>query len=137
MKSEKEILELQTRFENGKVLESELSEEDIEQLYDLYKKQCKEIEDDTHRTLKKLSKIFFEIIANIVARHTKIKVLKICLSTPMCYEPKLSSCVKEKIISEVEKSFEISIGDQEKKEAYTVEDLLDIVIREKGLLDLR
>ena len=55
----------------------------------------------------------------------------------MCYEPKLSSCVKEKIIEEVEKSFEISIGAQEKEEVYTVEDLLDIVIREKGLLDLR
>lgn len=38
MKSEKEILVLQTRFENGEVLESELSDADIEQLYDLYKK---------------------------------------------------------------------------------------------------
>lgn len=137
MKSEKEILELQTRFENGNVLEPELSDEDIEQLYELYEKQCKDIENDTHRTLKKLSKIFFEIIANVVAHHTKIKVSKISLSTPMCYDPKLSSCVKKKIISEVEKSFEISIGAQEKEEAYTVEDLLDIVIREKGLLDLR
>lgn len=137
MKSAKEILELQTRFENGEVLESELSDEDIEQLYDLYEKQCKDLENDTHRTLKKLPKIFFEIIANIVARHTKIRASKISLSTPMCYEPKLSSCVKKKIIDDVEKSFEISIRAQEKEEVYTVEDLLDIVIREKGLLDLR
>lgn len=132
-----DILKLQMMFENGEISETELTEQEKEQLCELYEKQCKDIENDTHRTLKKLSKIFFEIIANIVARHTKIRVSKICLSTPMCYEPKLSSCVKEKIIEEVEKSFEISIGAQEKEEVYTVEDLLDIVIREKGLLDLR
>lgn len=72
MKTE-DILKLQTMFEKGEISETDLTEQEKEQLCELYEKQCKDIENDTRKTLRKLSMTFFEIIANIVERHCDVK----------------------------------------------------------------
>ena len=46
LKSEKEILDLQLAFESGKLLEENMSEEQKESLYSLYKKQIKTLEEN-------------------------------------------------------------------------------------------
>lgn len=132
-----DILKLQTMFENGEISETDLTEQEIEQLFELYNKQCKDIENDTRKTLRKLSMTFFEIIVNIVERNCDIKKSDIRLNTPVRWELGKYSHPRARMFSEIESAFSISISSEEAEFAHTVEDLLNLVLRKKGVLDLR
>ena len=57
MKIEKErILELQKRYEEGKITESEISKKDIEKLMELYKKQIEEKRESIKNYKNKIEK---------------------------------------------------------------------------------
>lgn len=57
MEIEKErILELQKRYEEGKITESEISEKDIEKLMELYKKQIEEKRESIKNYKNKIEK---------------------------------------------------------------------------------
>ena len=72
MDEKNSTLILQVLYERGEISEDDLTEQEKEQLCELYEKQCKDIENDTRKTLRKLSMTFFEIIANTpTAKHTK------------------------------------------------------------------
>ncbi len=132
-----DILKLQTMFENGDISETDLSEHEKEQLCELYEKQCKDIENDTRKTLRKLCMIFLEIIVNIVERYCDVKKGDIRLNTPIRWELGRYSHPRRKMFSEVESAFSISISNEEAENACTVEDLLNLVLQKKGVLDLR
>lgn len=50
------ILELQKRYEEGKITESEISEKDIEKLMELYKKQIEEKRESIKNYKNKIEK---------------------------------------------------------------------------------
>ena len=132
-----DILKLQTMFESGEISETDLTEQEKEQLCELYEKQCKDIENDTRKTLRKLSMTFFEIIANIVERHCDVKKSDIRLNTPIRWELGKYSHPRRKMFGEVESAFSILISNEEAENVCTVEDLLNLVLEKKGVLDLR
>lgn len=132
-----DILKLQMMFENGEISETDLTEQEIEQLCELYDKQCKDIENDTRKTLRKLSMTFFEIIVNIVEHHCEVKKSDIRLNTPVRWKLGKYSHPRRKMFSEIESAFSISISNEEAENARTVEDLLNLVLQKKGVLDLR
>ena len=131
-----DILKLQTMFENGEISETDLTEQEIEQLCELYDKQCKDIENDTRKTLRKLSMTFFEIVINIVERHCDVKKSDIRLNTPVRWKLGKYSHPRARMFSEIESAFSISISSEEAEHARTVEDLLNLVLQKKGVLDL-
>lgn len=134
---ERDIYELQARYENGDILESELMEEELEQLCHLYDKQCRDIEAETNRILRNLAKTFFEIIVSIVAKHCGMRKTEVRLKSSIRIETEEFSYVRRRLFKEMESAFEIEIGEAEMDKASVVEDLLDLALRKKGILDLR
>ena len=55
--SEKELLELQKKFKEGKFNEDEITEEQIKDLKDLYKKQIRDLEEAIEEDRKQILKI--------------------------------------------------------------------------------
>ena len=56
MNEEERILELQKRYEEGKITESEISKKDIEKLMELYKKQIEEKRESIKNYKNKIEK---------------------------------------------------------------------------------
>lgn len=56
MNEEERILELQKRYEEGKITEDEISKEDIESLMNLYEKQIKEKNNNLRKYKEKIEK---------------------------------------------------------------------------------
>ena len=56
MNEEERILELQKRYEEGKITEDEISKEDIESLMKLYEKQIKEKNNNLRKYKEKIEK---------------------------------------------------------------------------------
>ena len=137
MDEKNSMLILQVLYERGEISEDDLTEQENEQLFKLYEKQCKDIENDTRKTLRKLSMTFFEIIANIVERHCDVKKSDIRLNTPVRWELGKYSHPRRKMLGEVESAFSILISNEEAENVCTVEDLLNLVLEKKGVLDLR
>ena len=137
MDEKNSTLILQVLYERGEISEDDLTEQEKEQLCELYEKQCKDIENDTRKTLRKLSMTFFEIIANIVERHCDVKKSDIRLNTPVRWELGKYSHPRRKMFGEVESAFSILISNEEAENVCTVEDLLNLVLEKKGVLDLR
>jgi len=137
MDEKNSTLILQVLYERGEISEDDLTEQEKEQLCELYEKQCKDIENDTRKTLRKLSMTFFEIIANIVERHCDVKKSDIRLNTPVRWELGKYSHPRWKMFGEVESAFSILISNEEAENVCTVEDLLNLVLEKKGVLDLR
>ena len=137
MDEKNSMLILQVLYERGEISEDDLTEQEKEQLFKLYEKQCKDIENDTRKTLRKLSMTFFEIIANIVERHCDVKKSDIRLNTPVRWELGKYSHPRRKMLGEVESAFSILISNEEAENVCTVEDLLNLVLEKKGVLDLR
>ena len=56
MNEEERILELQKRYEEGKITENKISKEDIESLMKLYEKQIKEKNNNLRKYKEKIEK---------------------------------------------------------------------------------
>ena len=61
---EKRLKKLQLKYENGEISEDEISDEDIDKIIEMYKKETEEINMDTKRRKNHISKMLNELKNN-------------------------------------------------------------------------
>ena len=131
-----DILKLQEMFENGEIDEEELSFEQVEQLYDLYNKQLKEIEKDTRETVRQFANVVFELICSIIAPYCRVKEKDVRLNTLVIAESEKNTYRTIKMLREIESVFKISISADEADSICVAEDILDLVLEKKDIMKL-